>query len=76
MSRLSASSLGLRAGLSKSIVSMIENGDRKDPSSSVIGRLAGVLGVSTDWLISGEGEQPSEADVLAATSSSDSGDAA
>lgn len=66
--RLSASALGRRAGLSKSIVSMIENGDRKDPQSSVVWRLSKVLGVTADWLVSGEGKEPSEAEVLASVS--------
>ncbi len=45
---------------------MVENGDRENVSSRVIGQVALVLGVSTDWLINGTGEPPTEDAVRAA----------
>lgn len=65
-SGLTASALGVLAGLSTGTVGVIENGSRADPSSGSIGKLARVLGVSADWLINGTGEAPTEDDIRAA----------
>ena len=53
---LSQSALADRAGVDKSYVSKIENGDRKSPSRSLVIQLATILDLSTEeadlWLIS------------------------
>ena len=58
--------LGVRAGLSKGAVSMIESGNRPDPSGSTVAALAKVLGVSADWLLSGTEPGPDAEAVKAA----------
>lgn len=58
--------LGTWAGLSKGTVSMIESGNRADPSGSTVEKLARALGVSTDYLLSGKGAAPSKKQVVAA----------
>ncbi len=63
---LTGSELGTLAGLSKGTVSMIESGNREDPSGSTVAALARVLGVSADWLLSGTEPEPSEEQVKAA----------
>lgn len=50
--------LGVLAGLSKGAVSMIESGNRTDPSGSTVAALAKVLGISADWLLSGTEPEP------------------
>ncbi len=57
--------LGVLAGLSKGAVSMIESGNRPDPSGSTVAALARVLGVSADWLLSGTEPGP-DTDVVKA----------
>lgn len=66
LSGLSARRLGTLAGLSTATVALIESGERKAPSAETLARLAKVLGVSLDWLISGAGDPPDEATVRAA----------
>lgn len=51
---LSRRSLSLQAGLTDSVVGQIERGDIADPSTSALSAIAGVLGVSIDWLVNGE----------------------
>jgi transcriptional regulator with XRE-family HTH domain len=58
MGGISAAHLGKLAGRSKSIVALIESGDREDPGGSTVSAIAAVLGVSTDWLLNGTGEPP------------------
>lgn len=54
------------AGLSHSQLALIIDGTREDPRSSTLGRVADLFGVSTDWLITGKGDEPLRADVRAA----------
>ena len=55
---VSASELDNISGLTRNHVSKIESGKIKDVTTAVAERLATVLGVSLDWLISGRGEAP------------------
>lgn len=66
---ISPEKLGVLAGMSHGVVRMLEDGDRKNPSSETLRRLAAVLGVSVDWLMSGSGEPPTEDSVRAAVAS-------
>jgi len=67
LAELPASELGELAGLSKSIVAMIESGARGTrPSGSTVVKLAETLGVPAGWLLDGEGPEPAKADVMAA----------
>jgi len=70
-SGLTASRLGVLAGLSNGTVLMIEKGARVDPSSGSIGQLAIVLAVSTDWLINGTGEEPDPDTIRASAQAAD-----
>jgi transcriptional regulator with XRE-family HTH domain len=63
LSGLDRAELSRLAGLAPSHVGAIIRGGVKDPASSTMGAIARVTGVSTDWLIRGEGDQPSEDDV-------------
>lgn len=64
---VSARQLAELAGLeSPAHVGLIEHGDRPDPRSSTVEKLARTLGVTSDWLIAGIGKMPSGARVLAA----------
>lgn len=58
LAEVTGADLGVFAGLSKGAVSMIESGNRPDPSGSTVAALASVLGVSADWLLSGIGAEP------------------
>jgi transcriptional regulator with XRE-family HTH domain len=61
------SDLAKIAGLkSPSHIGLIERGVRKDIAASTALALARVLGASVEWLVSGEGDEPSEAVVKAA----------
>lgn len=66
LANLSAARLGKLANLSSAIVAMIEKGDRKDPVGSTVASIAQVLGVSTDWLLTGVGDPPTKEQVEAA----------
>lgn len=66
MAGLTGSELGKLAGLSGGVVSMIESGNRKDPSGSTVAALARVLGVTADWLLTGSEPDPTEEQVKAA----------
>ncbi len=46
--------------------SLIESGVVKNVTMATAGKLAGVLGVSLDWLVSGVGDDPTTASVQAA----------
>lgn len=63
---LNPRALSVLAGLDPTHVRLIEDGERPDPRSSTISKLAGTLGVTTDWLLDGRGELPSEDEMLAA----------
>ena len=55
--------LAERAEVSTPFVSEIEN-DKRNVSSTVLHRIAKVLGASLDYLMAGEGDQPQEGDQL------------
>lgn len=48
------------AGLSPSMVGMIERGDKTVLESDTAEKLAGTLGVSLDWLLGGRGAGPAK----------------
>lgn len=55
---LSKRQLSLMAGLSPSMVGMIERGQRMSLESETASGLADVLGVTLDWLLLGRGSNP------------------
>lgn len=59
MAGLSARALSSLAGLTPSHVSLIEAGQPGIGSKTAM-KLAGVLGVSLDWLLTGHGEAPTK----------------
>ena len=65
---LACSRLSLLAGLTRTHVSAIENGKSngrpKEVEIETARKLAAVLGVSLDWLVSGLGERPIAVDVI------------
>ncbi|HEU4537989.1 MAG TPA: helix-turn-helix transcriptional regulator [Polyangiaceae bacterium] len=63
---LSGRRLGELAGLSTHYVSGVEASRWRDPRSEPLRRLAQVLGISLDWLLSGLGEAPDPGAVRAA----------
>jgi len=63
---LSAKALDVLADLTPGHTTLIETGRRADPSASTVEALASVLGVTLDWLVTGEGREPSERSVRAA----------
>jgi transcriptional regulator with XRE-family HTH domain len=62
---ISQRDLGKLAGLSETYPALIESGRRPDPGSDVVGRLAQVLGTTTDYLILGVGSPPTEEEAKA-----------
>lgn len=63
---LSAGEFSRLAGLTRSHVGLVEAGTIKDIGTITASALAGVLGCSLDWLVRGEGEPPSDAELAAA----------
>lgn len=63
---ISGRELGRLAGISETFPSMIESGERPRVEAHCVGRLADVLGVTCDWLISGKGRLPNQAEVAQA----------
>lgn len=63
---LSARELAALAGQTQSLVAQIERGKIESPRSDTIVSLSTVLGVTTDWLLKGEGDEPTAELVLAA----------
>ena len=57
-SGLSQRSLSTLAGLSTGAVNLIESGDRESPAAATLAGIAGVLGITLDWLVSGIGDEP------------------
>ncbi len=55
---LSQSELAKRAGVSRSMVSMIECGQRRNPSLDVMRQLAASLRVSTRWVVNAIESEP------------------
>lgn len=66
MTGLSARAVSEAAGVAHPVVSYLEDGTRTDPRSSTMRALAETFGVSLDWLIRGEGPEPSPETVRAA----------
>lgn len=66
LSGLSARELAGIAGVAHSLVSYLEEGTRVDPRSSTVTALAATCGVSLDWLVLGEGDEPTAESVHAA----------
>lgn len=64
--KLSSRELSELAELADTHVRLIERGERLAPSVETISRLACVLGVSLDWLIRGDGPEPTAEHVRAA----------
>ena len=62
-SGLTAYALSLKASLSKTHVAMIENHKRVDIEVATAQAIATVLGISWVWLLAGEGEPPTEAQI-------------
>jgi transcriptional regulator with XRE-family HTH domain len=54
--RLSKDALGEIAGISGTSINNIENGKTKNPGADVLSAIATKLGISTAWLLLGEGE--------------------
>jgi transcriptional regulator with XRE-family HTH domain len=54
--KLSKDALGEIAGISGTSVNNIENGKTKNPGADVLQAIASKLGISTQWLLLGEGE--------------------
>lgn len=50
--------LSVLAGLDPTHVRLIEGGDRPDPRSSTVLAIAQTLGVTVEWLLTGEGDAP------------------
>lgn len=56
---LSARALARAAGLASiAHVTNVENGRVRDPAGSTVRKLSAALGVSADWLLTGEGAAP------------------
>ena len=62
-SGLSAEALSLKAGLAKSHVRLIERGTRRRIDIVTAQKIASALGIAWAWLLSGEGEPPTEAQI-------------
>lgn len=67
---ISAAHLSKIAGLSRPAVALIE-AEGRDPAGSTVAAVAGALGISTDWLLTGTGKAPTKAQVLTAVSKAD-----
>lgn len=60
---MSARALSIRAGLSSAAhVGLIERGTVAQPSGATLQKLAAALGVSMEWLQTGEGAGPAKSD--------------
>jgi transcriptional regulator with XRE-family HTH domain len=67
MGGLSAIGLSRLAGLpSGAHVGLIESAARPNPTIETLSKIAGVLGVSIDWLATGEGAPPTAEQIRAA----------
>ncbi len=64
---LPAAELGELAGMSRGVVGMIETDKRgKKPGAETLSNIAAVLGVSSDWILTGVGVEPTKESVTAA----------
>lgn len=62
-SGMTAYALSIRAGLSKTHCSMIENRERRKIEVETAQKISAVLGIPWPWLLSGEGNAPTEAQI-------------
>ncbi len=76
MAGISQRELGALAKVSVTYPALIESGRRPDPGAGTLGRLAGVLGCTTDYLILGTEPAPTEEQVKAAVGRAREGAAA
>lgn len=60
VSGISGRQLGQIAGLSTSIVSHLENDRYGTPNGETLQAICAVLGISVDWLLSGNGPAPTD----------------
>lgn len=63
---VSSRELSSLAGLSPNWLGQLERGDIEDTKTAVAARLAEVLGVELDWLITGAGPEPTEDQIATA----------
>lgn len=66
LAKLTGRQLCELAGLSSTVVSMIERGHIHKPSAETLASVAAPLGVPLDWLVRGLGPEPTKASILAA----------
>lgn len=55
---MSAAELARHAGVSKSYLSTLENGNHPEPGALPLARIAEALGTTLDYLVRGDGERP------------------
>lgn len=60
---LSQKELGALVKLSGAAIGLIENGERKNPHVNTLKGIAGALGTTVDYLLTGEGAQPTAASI-------------
>lgn len=66
LAKLTGRQLCELAGLSSTVVSMIERGHIHKPSAEALASLAIPLGVPLDWLVRGVGPEPTKDQILSA----------
>jgi transcriptional regulator with XRE-family HTH domain len=66
MAKVSRRELSLLAELAQAVVGIIERNPGATPSAETMMKLAGVLGVSLDWLIAGRDPVPTRSEVRTA----------
>lgn len=62
--KIKAKDLAGFAGISAGYLSQLEGGSRVMPAAEVVGKIAQFLGVSVEWLLSGDGAAPPQARVI------------
>ena len=62
--KIKAKDLAGFAGISAGYLSQLESGSRVMPAAEVVGKIAQFLGVSVEWLLSGDGAAPPQARVM------------
>ena len=65
---MSARELSLLARVAHGHVSLLETGERRFPRGETIQRIASVLGVSVEWLLTGDGSEPTAESVASSVS--------
>jgi transcriptional regulator with XRE-family HTH domain len=66
LAKIAARELDRLAGITEGHTSLIESGHVADATSQTLVKIARVLGVSLDWLVSGFGDGPTTDTVIAA----------